>query len=44
MGTYDPPEPPPDHMAPVLPFDDFMAYEFDWKQNQHLGIVNQSSH
>lgn len=32
-------EMPPDEMAPVLPWDDFMSYVFDWKQNQHVGLV-----
>lgn len=30
---------PPDDMAPVVEWDDFMTYVFDWKQNQHLGLV-----
>jgi hypothetical protein len=37
--NYDPPPPPPDRLAPILSFDDFMTYEFDWKQNQHAGCV-----
>lgn len=32
-------EMPPDDMAPVIPWDDFMSYVFDWKQNQHVGLV-----
>lgn len=32
-------EKPPDDMAPVIPWDDFMSYVFDWKQNQHVGLV-----
>lgn len=32
-------ERPPDDLAPILPFDDFMTYVIDWRQNQHLGIV-----
>lgn len=32
-------ERPPDSLAPVLPFDDFMTYVFDWRQNQHVGVV-----
>lgn len=39
VDRYAPPPPPPDRMAPILPFDDFMTYEFDWRQNQHLGVV-----
>lgn len=35
---YQPREPPPDHMAPVIPWDDFMG-AFDWRQNQHLGAI-----
>lgn len=30
---------PPDDMAPVLPWDDFLSYVFDWRQNQHLGLI-----
>jgi hypothetical protein len=30
---------PPDDMAPVIPWDDFMSYVFDWRQNQHVGMV-----
>jgi hypothetical protein len=30
---------PPDEMAPVLPWDDFMTYVFDWRQNQHVGLI-----
>jgi hypothetical protein len=30
---------PPDELAPVIEFDDFMQYVFDWKQNQHVGLV-----
>lgn len=36
---YAPREPPPDSMAPVLSWDDFMTYAFDWRQDQHLGAV-----
>jgi hypothetical protein len=32
-------EMPPDSMAPVIEFDDFMTYVFDWRQNQHVGVV-----
>lgn len=30
---------PPDDMAPVLEWDDFMSYVFEWRQNQHVGLV-----
>lgn len=30
---------PPDSMAPVLSWDDFRSYVFDWRQNQHLGLI-----
>jgi len=36
---------PPDRMAPVLPFDDFMSYVIgpgaagEWKQDQHVGLI-----
>jgi hypothetical protein len=30
---------PPDSMAPVVSWDDFMTYVFDWKQNQHVGLI-----
>lgn len=30
---------PPDELAPVIPWDDFMSYVFEWKQNQHVGLV-----
>lgn len=36
---FAPPPRPPDEMAPVLSFDDFMTYVFEWKQNQHVGTV-----
>lgn len=26
-------------MAPVISFDDFMSYVFDWRQNQHVGVT-----
>ena len=29
----------PDDMAPVLEWDDFMSYVFQWNQNQHVGLV-----
>lgn len=30
---------PPDDMAPVIEWDDFLTYVLDWKQNQHIGLV-----
>jgi len=30
---------PPDEYAPVLDFDSFMTYVFDWKQNQHIAVI-----
>lgn len=30
---------PPDDMAPVVDFDAFMTYEFDWRQDQHVGLI-----
>lgn len=36
---YQPRPPPPDEMAPVIPWDDFMSFAFVWNQNQHLGAV-----
>lgn len=30
---------PPDELAPVVPWDDFLSYVFDWKQNQHVGMI-----
>lgn len=30
---------PPEQLAPVIPWDDFMTYVFDWRQNQHVGVV-----
>lgn len=32
-------ERPPDELAPILGFDDFLQYVFEWKQNQHVGLV-----
>lgn len=32
-------EPPPDDLAPVLPFDLFYERVFDWEQDQHIGII-----
>lgn len=39
MSLYTARELPPDTMAPVLPWDDFLTYVFGWKQNQHVGLV-----
>jgi hypothetical protein len=36
---YQPRQPPPDDMAPVVEWDDFMNLIFDWRQNQHVGAV-----
>jgi hypothetical protein len=30
---------PPDDMAPVIDWDDFLTYVFDWRQNQHVGLI-----
>ncbi len=30
---------PPDDLAPVIPYEDYMTYIFDWKQGQHVGLV-----
>jgi hypothetical protein len=30
---------PPDTVAPVLDWDDFMTYVFDWQQSQHVGLI-----
>lgn len=30
---------PPDSMAPIIPFDDFMTYVFGWRQDQHVGLI-----
>lgn len=32
-------ERPPDEYAPVIPFDLFQARVFEWKQNQHIGVI-----
>lgn len=37
-GRYDPLPPPPDHMAPVVGWDEFEE-ELDWRQNQHIGMI-----
>lgn len=30
---------PPDRMAPVVDWDWFLTYAFDWRQNQHVGMI-----
>lgn len=30
---------PPDDMAPVITWDDFLTYVFDWRQDQHVGMI-----
>lgn len=30
---------PPDSEAPVIGWDDFMAYVFDWRQDEHVGLI-----
>ena len=30
---------PPDTLAPVVEWDDFMKYVFDWRQSQHVGLI-----
>ncbi len=30
---------PPDEMAPVLEWDDFLTYVLDWRQGEHFGLV-----
>lgn len=30
---------PPDTLAPVVEWDDFMRYVFDWRQSQHVGLI-----
>ena len=39
MPDYALPEAPPDAYAPVVPFDWFLTYVFDWRQDQHVGII-----
>ena len=34
-----PRELPPDELAPVVAWDDFQTYVFDWRQNQHVGMI-----
>lgn len=30
---------PPEEMAPVISWDDFLTYVFDWRQDQHVGLI-----
>lgn len=30
---------PPDEMAPVIEWDDFYGYVFDWAQDEHVGLI-----
>lgn len=30
---------PPDELAPVIEWDDFMRYVFDWRQSQHVALI-----
>lgn len=30
---------PPDDMAPVVSWDDYLTYVLDWRQDQHLGAI-----
>lgn len=39
MPDYALPEAPPDAYAPVVPWDWFMSYVFDWRQDQHVAII-----
>ena len=39
MPDYALPHAPPDEYAPVVDFDTFMTYLFDWKQNQHIAVI-----
>lgn len=39
MPNYTLPEAPPDHYAPVIPFDLFMSHIFIWRQDQHVAII-----
>lgn len=32
-------ERPPDRMAPVVPWPDFLKYVFEWNQGQHVGLI-----
>jgi hypothetical protein len=39
VPDYVIPNPPDDSLAPVIPFDLFLDRVFDWRQNQHIGVV-----
>ena len=39
MPEYALPQAPPDNYAPVVDFDYFMTYVFDWRQDQHVAII-----
>lgn len=39
MPDYATASPPPDELAPVIPFDLFTGRVFGWEQNQHLGVI-----
>jgi hypothetical protein len=28
-----------DEIAPIVPWDHFMAYNFDWRQDEHVGLI-----
>jgi hypothetical protein len=30
---------PPDDLAPIVEWDDFLTYVLNWEQNQHIGLV-----
>jgi hypothetical protein len=39
MPNYQLPEAPPDEHAPIIEFGLFMDRVFEWKQNQHIGVI-----
>lgn len=39
MPEYATASPPPDELAPVIPFSLFLERVFGWEQNQHLGVI-----
>lgn len=39
MSPVDLRETAPDELAPVIDWDDFMTYVFDWRQGQHVGMI-----
>jgi len=39
VPDYALPAAPPDSYAPVVDFEWFMGYVFDWKQNQHIAVI-----